>query len=67
MEEYAKFIGKSVLLDDFTEIKLVQVKQREDCPWASYYITHYNSIPRKLMMPIDQFKATYPDIFKSKE
>lgn len=59
MSTESELIGKSKKLDDGSILKAIQIKEREDGLWMIYTITYYNAIPKKLMMPLVQFKQIY--------
>lgn len=51
--------GKSGTLPDGAILTVLQIKDREDGPWVSYTIAYYQALPRKLIMPLGQFKHQY--------
>jgi hypothetical protein len=60
-------VGKSFTFEDGARIEVIQVKTREVNNVSSEYITYTvvtgNSLPRKLVMEINQFKDNYGHLF----
>jgi len=63
-QDYSQIVGKKLVNEDGTELRVHQIKQREDGPWVTYFITYPGAVPRKLVMPAGQFVGTYADILK---
>lgn len=55
--------GKSYSFDDGSSIEVIQLKDREDGTWVHYFIRMHDSVPRKLIMRLDEFVKTYGHLF----
>lgn len=56
-------IGIEKLLQDGNTLKVVQIKLRDDGLWVSYTLTYKNSIPKKLTMPLHEYKSLYGNLY----
>lgn len=57
-------IGKSHTFPDGDSIKITQIKMRDaNKLWVTYHIQQGPGIPRKLVMPLDEFMGTYGHLF----
>ena len=56
-------VGVERQIDSNTFIKVLQINERENGYWVTYIITHYNSIPRKLVMPLVEYKSLYGKLY----
>jgi hypothetical protein len=57
-------VGKSYTFEDGSLISVIQLKNREDGLWVHYEISINSSLPRKLLMPVNEFINTYEHLFK---
>jgi hypothetical protein len=57
-------VGKSHTFPDGDSITVVQIKMRDaNRLWVTYNIQQGPGIPRKLVMPLDEFMGTYGHLF----
>lgn len=63
MHDDIKLIGIEKTLDDGSTLKALQIKERDNGYWISYTITYHNSIPRKLVMPLMEYKSLYGKLY----
>jgi hypothetical protein len=56
-------IGLEKILQDGNTLKVLQIKLRDDGLWVSYTLTYKNSIPRKLIMPLHEYKSIYGNLY----
>lgn len=57
-------VGKSHTFPDGDSIKVVQIKLRDANElWVTYHIQQGPGIPRKLVMPLNEFMGTYGHLF----
>lgn len=56
-------VGQSYVFDDGDKIEVIQTKRREDGLWITYHTTQSGGIPRKLLLPLNQFLADYGHLF----
>jgi hypothetical protein len=61
--EFEQFVGQSFVFDDGAEIKIVQIKRRDDGFWVTYETTFIRGLPRRLVMPERDFIETYGHLF----
>jgi len=61
-------VGKSYTFEDGSEIKVIQIKNRdyqeEVKPFVTYTVTFGPNLPRKLVMPLHEFIDTYGHLFE---
>lgn len=57
-------IGRSYTFEDGDSIEVIQVKRRDDGEWVTYHINQGPGIPRKLLLPLQEFMNTYGHLFK---
>jgi hypothetical protein len=57
-------VGKIFTFDDGDSIEVIQVKRRDTGPWVTYHIIQGSSIPRKMVMSLEEFMNTYGHLFK---
>ena len=62
-EDAVKLVGLSYKFEDGNEIKVTQVKNREDGPWVTYEIKTGPGIPKRLVMPVYEFWGNYSHLF----
>ena len=55
--------GKSYSFEDGSRIEVIQLKDREDGTWVHYFIRMNDSLPRKLLMRLDEFLKNYGHLF----
>ena len=60
-----ELVGRSVSLEDGTTMRLQQIKMREDGPWVTYTIAYSGALPRKLVMPLGEWKGRYGGLFNN--
>lgn len=56
-------VGKSYIFEDGAVLKVIQEKRRDDGPWITYETSNGRSIPRKLVMPREEFIKSYGHLF----
>ena len=56
-------LDKSYNFEDGSSIEVIQLKDREDGTWVHYFIRMNDSLPRKLIMRLDEFIKTYGHLF----
>jgi hypothetical protein len=56
--------GKTFTFDDGSTIEVIQIKPREDGLWVHYITSINNSLPRKLLMRLEEFNNTFGHLFK---
>lgn len=57
-------VGKSHTFPDGDSITVVQIKMRDaNRQWVTYNVQQGPGIPRKLVMPLDEFMGTYGHLF----
>jgi len=57
-------VGKSYTFPDGDTITVVQVKLRDaNQHWVTYHVQQGAGIPRKLVMPMEEFVVTYGYLF----
>ena len=64
MEDYLNLIGKKFSFEDGAMIEVIQLKEREDGLWVHYFISMNDSLPRKLVMKLEEFNNTFGHLFK---
>jgi hypothetical protein len=64
MSNELNLVGKSYTFEDGSHISVIQLKNREDGMWVHYEISINSSLPRKLVMPLNEFINTYEHLFK---
>lgn len=64
MEDYLNLLGKKFTFEDGALIEVIQIKPREGGLWVHYLTSINNSLPRKLVMPLNEFNNTYGHLFK---
>ena len=61
-------VGKSYVFEDGSEIKVIQIKNRdyqeEIKPFVTYTVVNGPNLPRKLVMPLHEFIDTYGHLFE---
>ena len=61
-------VGKSYIFEDGSEIKVIQIKNRdyqeEVKPFVTYMVSNGPNLPRKLVMPLHEFIDTYGHLFE---
>lgn len=59
-----ELVGKKHVFADGDSITITQIKLRDaNIPWVTYQVQQGPGIPRKLIMPIDEFVGTYGHLF----
>lgn len=58
-----RLLGKKFTFEDGDSIEVVQVKRRDTGPWITYHVHQGPGIPRKLLLPIEEFIGTYGHLF----
>lgn len=57
-------VGKYYAFEDGNRIEVIQVKDRgEDILLVTYLISYGSGIPRKLVMPMNEFMGNYRHLF----
>ena len=57
-------VGKRHIFPDGDYISVMQIKLRDGNEfWVTYMIQQGPGIPRKLVMPLEEFKSTYGHLF----
>lgn len=56
--------GKTFTFDDGSTIEVIQIKPREDGLWVHYITSINSSLPRKLLMRLEEFNNTFGHLFK---
>jgi hypothetical protein len=64
MDDYLNLIGKKFSFEDGASLEVLQLKEREDGLWVHYFISMNDSLPRKLVMKLDEFNNTFGHLFK---
>jgi hypothetical protein len=64
MEDYLNLIGKKFSFEDGALLEVIQLKPREDGMWVHYLTTMNDSLPRKLVMRLEEFNNTFGHLFK---
>lgn len=63
-----ELVGKSYIFDDGNTITIIQIKDRdyqeEVKPFVTYTISNGNNLPRKLVMPLQEFIDTFGHLFE---
>jgi len=67
IEDYMWVVGKSRVFDDGDSIEVIQIKRRDNGPVVTFHIKQGPGIPRKLLLPLEEFSATYGHLFKREE
>jgi hypothetical protein len=61
-------VGKKHVFEDGAEIEVVQIKMRdnsiETVPVVTYTVQNGHSIPRKLVLPLNEFIDTFGHLFE---
>lgn len=61
-------VGKKYVFEDGAEIEVIQIKMRdnsiESVPVVTYTVQNGHSIPRKLILPLDEFINTFGHLFE---
>jgi hypothetical protein len=59
--------GKKYIFEDGSSLEIIQIKNRElneeIVPFITYHISGPKTIPRKLIMPYNEFVNTYGHMF----
>jgi hypothetical protein len=62
-----ELVGKSYTFDDGNKIKVIQIKVREvdniSQPYVMFEISHTRSLPKRLVMTMNQFVDAYGHLF----
>ena len=64
MTNHSELVGKSFTFEDGVKCEIVQIKKRDDGEWITFHV-HGHSIPRKVVMPINDFLNHYGHLFES--
>ena len=64
MDDYLNLVGKKFSFEDGALLEVLQLKEREDGLWVHYFISMNDSLPRKLVMKLDEFNNTFGHLFK---
>ena len=64
MEDYLNLVGKKFSFEDGALLEVLQLKEREDGLWVHYFISMNDSLPRKLVMKLEEFNNTFGHLFK---
>ena len=64
--EIPDIVGKIYSFPDGVKCEIIQIKTRDDGPWVTYHV-HGSSIPRKLVMPLNEFIKQYGHLFDLRE
>lgn len=57
--------GKQYHFEDGNSIEVLQVKTRDEGQlWVHYMIKHPGSMPRKLVMEMNEFSVTFGHLFR---
>ena len=63
-----ELIGKSHVFEDGNSITIFQIKVRDEGQkWVTYHIQQGPGIPRKLVLPINEFMSHYGHLFGLKD
>jgi hypothetical protein len=64
---YDELVGKTYSFEDGNVIEIVQIKIREvdgqTTPCVTYHIHQGTNLPRKLILPINEFLGSYGHLF----
>jgi len=63
MQDYSDLIDKTYTFEDGNWITVVQIKRRDNQQLITYNIGGGKSIPKKLIMEINEFVLTYGHLF----
>lgn len=63
MKDYLNLLGKKFSFEDGAMIEVIQLKEREDGLWVHYFISMNDSLPRKLIMKLEEFNNTFGHLF----
>lgn len=61
--DYTKLSGRSYTFPDSIVIRVLQVKQRSDGLFVTYETDYGNSLPRRFIIPVDQFIEEFGHLF----
>jgi hypothetical protein len=64
MDDYLNLVGKKFSFEDGALLEILQLKEREDGLWVHYFISMNDSLPRKLVMKLEEFNNTFGHLFK---
>jgi hypothetical protein len=64
MDDYLNLVGKKFSFEDGALLEVLQLKEREDGLWVHYFISMNDSLPRKLVMKLEEFNNTFGHLFK---
>ena len=64
VEKMNDLLGKTFTFDDGSTIEVIQIKPREDGLWVHYITSINSSLPRKLLMRLEEFNNTFGHLFK---
>lgn len=64
--DYAHLVGQKYEFEDGCSIKIRQIKEREDGPWATFMIQNGPGIPRMESMLLTEFLQRYSHLFEQK-
>lgn len=62
-EDYMWIVGKSRTFPDGDSIEVIQIKRRDTGPWVTFHIKQGPGIPRKLLLTLHEFNASYGHLF----
>ena len=57
-------VGKSYHFEDGNSITIVQIKTRDTGPWVTYETVLEGSIPKRTVMPHNEFMSVFAHLFK---
>lgn len=66
MIDYFAIIGKSYVFEDSASIRVMQVKQRDTGMWVTYETDYGQGLPKRTVMPYEEFIDTYGHLFEDK-
>ena len=58
-----ELVGKIYTFEDGDSIEVIQIKRRDDGPWVTYHIIQSGGLPRKLLLPYNEFMEHYGHLF----
>jgi hypothetical protein len=66
--ELHQFINKPYIFTDGVELKIIQIKTRdEDIEWVTYNSTHPGALPRKSVVTVNEFIENFGHLYGLKE
>lgn len=64
-DQHKSLIGRIHTFDDGIKLRIVDIKQREECPWITYETQHVGAIPKRFSLKLKEFLDKYGHLFQN--